>query len=190
MTVLALDFETGGLDPQRHGPVQLGVAIMDGHDILHERQWIIAPKLNKKGKPALEYDITALSISGLTWKQIVGGEQEPDVLAQFAGMVDGYGVQDATIVSHNAVFDAAFLSQMVFRCGTWDFGKFKSYPEPLRGPWACTRRMSWQIDGLPDRTLDTVAAHFGLRRNGENHDALEDAILAARIYAAMQPANK
>jgi DNA polymerase III epsilon subunit-like protein len=34
-------------------------------------------------------------------------------------------------------------------------------------------------------SLDTVAAFFGLKREAEKHDALEDARLAAKVLAKM-----
>lgn len=185
MKFLALDFETGGLDPQRHGAVSLGVAIFDTDvdpDVpTHTMEWIIAPPTDKNGKIRCEYDINALAINGLKWPDILKGHRESTVLNELQVLAVETGMRRAMIVSHNTVFDAAFLSQMVYRCGTWNYGKFQAQPDPLLGPWACTRRMA-EVLGLPDKKLDTVCAHFGLARTGEYHGALEDAILCGQVY--------
>ncbi len=182
MRILALDFETGGLDPQRHGPVSLGVAVMDGLEVIHSHEWKIQPPTKKAGGLALEYDYSALCVSGSNMKALIsGGSPERTVLTELQKLAADFEMLDGMIVSHNAVFDAGFLSQMVFRCGVWDYGKFRAFPEPLRGPWACTRRMASRLS-LPDNKLDTVAAHFNLSRSTDLHEALEDCILAGRIY--------
>lgn len=187
MKFIALDFETGGLDPQRHGAVSLGLAVFDGADVVDSREWIIAPPTNKSGKVSVEYDINALAINGVTWAQIKSGTSEAQTLSQAIQFAELHNVRDALIVSHNAAFDAAFLSQMVFRCGSWNYGKFEAFPEPLRGPWACTRRMATVLD-LPDNKLDTVCAHFGLARTGEHHGAMEDAVLCGKVFSLINKA--
>jgi DNA polymerase III epsilon subunit-like protein len=181
MKFIALDFETGGLDPQRHGVVSLGLAIFENGEVVDSREWIVAPPTNKAGKITVEYDVNALAINGVSWAQIKNGVSEAETLRQAIQFADLHGVRDSLIVSHNTAFDAAFLSQMVFRCGSWNYGKYEAFPEPLRGPWACTRRMATTL-GLPDMKLDTVCAQYGLSRTGEHHGALEDAVLCGQVY--------
>ena len=60
MKFLALDFETGGLDPQRHGAVTLGVAAFDGGEAVDSHQWLIKPPTKKDGKVCVEYDLNAM----------------------------------------------------------------------------------------------------------------------------------
>lgn len=186
MRILALDFETGGLDPNRHGAVSLGLAVMEDGALIDSREWLIAPPRKKNGALALEYDMGAMMIHKVSWKRLSDeGRAEIEVLTSLRDFAHLHGLTGGMIVSHNAVFDASFLSQMVFRCGAWSYGTFTAYPEPLQGPWACTRRMARDL-GLPDSKLDTVAAHFGLaRRDSTTHGAQEDAILAGSIYFAM-----
>lgn len=187
MKYLALDFETGGLDPNRHGAVSLAVAAFDGGELLGSIEWTIKPPTKKDGKISLEYDLCAMQIHGVKWSDIKNGTPEAVVLNELAKWADSHALRDGLIVSHNAVFDASFLSQMVFRCGSWNYGKYERFPEPLYGPWACTRRMADPL-GLPDNKLDTVAAHFGLSRTTELHGAKEDAILCGRIFGLLNKA--
>lgn len=179
---LALDFETGGTDPQTDGPVQLAVVAFDHWEPVDRACWIIKPATNKNGKVICKYDVNALAISGLTWKQIQNGDDEITVLRELVKFAEKHDARRATIVSHNAQFDAAFLSQLVFRCGIYDRGRWSAAAEPLWGPWACTRRMAYPL-GLENLKLDTVAGHFGLARTTANHDACEDAELCGRVYA-------
>lgn len=186
MKYIALDFETGGLDPNRHGACSLGVAVFEDGEVIDSREWLIKPPTHaKSGKYLCEYDICAFEINGLSWvKMKKEGISEPEVLRELMQFLDLLGCRDALIVSHNTAFDAAMLSQMVFRCGTWNYGKFEAFPEPLHGAWACTRRMCDRL-GLENNNLDTVCAHFGMARTGEYHGALEDAILCGKVYGLL-----
>lgn len=178
---IALDFETGGLDPKRHGVCSLGVAIFEDGNPVDQCEWTVAPPKNRSGRLSLEYDAGAFAINGYTLDKLNEGKPEIDVMHELSHFVMEHRAKTAMIVSHNTAFDAAFLSEMVFRCGTFANGRFEAYPEPLLGPWACTRRMM-QILGLPNSRLDTLIGHFGLYRTSEFHGALEDAILCGQAY--------
>lgn len=178
---IALDFETGGLDPKRHGACSLGVAIFEDGTPIDQREWLIQPPKNKNGRLICEYDAGAFEINGHSLDTLKSGKPEKEVLDELSHLVLEHRAATSMIVSHNTVFDAAFLSEMVFRCGSWSYGKFVAYPEPMLGAWACTRRMM-QFLSLEDSKLDTLVRHFGLSRTGEIHGALEDAILCGKAY--------
>ena len=186
MRIIALDFETGGTDPQRHGPVSLGLAVMDGDTVTATFETLIGPKLNKKGFPEKEYDVTALSISGIKWPDIKKAPQPVDVWRAATEFVQDNKARSLTVVSHNASFDQAFWSQLRFMAGHFDKATYTfSMPsEILEGPWICTRRMASRMN-LKDETLDTVAGSLGLSRSSELHGALEDAILAGNTFAKL-----
>lgn len=183
--ILALDYETGGLSPERHAPTNLGVAIMEGLEVVDAAEWVfgrmdnIEPKFKRRS-----YEIGALEISGTPWKAIKEGKHEREILQAFRKWVDRHKAAHAMIVSHNATFDQAFQSDWMFRCGDYDrnVNAYVVPRSPIGGPWACTMRMAQTLLDLPDYKLDTVCAHFGLARSGEFHGATEDCILAGKCY--------
>lgn len=188
MRILALDFETGGLDPSRHGAVQLGLAVMNGDEVEHSQSWTIGPKVKKNGYHEREYGVMALSISGTKWKEILAAPPPRDTLYLVQAWLKSIEVADAPcylpIVSHNAVFDQGFWSDLVFQAGGYDRKKsaFVPFHQLLCGAWHCTMRNAQGYTPLDDYKLDTVAKHFGLSREGDKHGALEDAILAGRVF--------
>lgn len=186
MRFVALDIETSGLNPDTHAPVQIGLAVMDDTAVLATYEAILAEF------PKREYSVKALSISGITWKQIQGGKPVAEVFMELERFIAKWEVGDVPIVSHNAKFDQGFWDILALSCGAW-FGKwpdkkFIKEKELLRGPWICTMRatdpLRSELTLIPDSKLDTVAAHFGLSRSTEKHGALEDAILAGKIWQA------
>jgi DNA polymerase III epsilon subunit-like protein len=185
---LALDFETSGTDPRRHAPVSLGVALMEGPEVLDSREWIIAPpKHYKTGRVEREYDVFALKVSGLTLAQIERGLTAIQVCGQLADWSRSNGSKDLAVVAFNASFDLSFYSDLLFLGGRYDTPSraFKPFTPPLTGPWQCARMIAQTSVDLPKYDLDTVANHFGFERSTDKHGALEDAILAGRVYAAL-----
>jgi len=186
--IIALDTETGGTDPEKHAPVSLAVAAMDGEDVLGSRHWIFADQSqNEKAHLRRDYNVGALRVSGVTWKQIQEGTPPPVVLQELRAWAVEMGADINTpIVSHNAVFDQGFLSDLLFRCGGFDYTlkRFVHCRCPLAGPWVCTQRLASFLDGQPGLKLNDVAGRFGLTQP-EPHCALDDAILAGRIYSRL-----
>jgi len=186
--IIALDFETAGLDPSQHAPVSLAVAAMDGESVLGSRHWIFADQSqNEKSHLRRDYNVGALRVSGVTWKQIQEGTPPLVVLQELRTWALEMGADINTpIVSHNAVFDQGFLSDLLFRCGGFDYTlkRFVHCRCPLAGPWVCTQRLASFLDASGGLKLSDVAARFGLSQP-EPHNALDDAILAGRIYALL-----
>lgn len=184
MKFLALDFETSGLDQKRHAPVTLGVAYFDGNQFTYQREWTFKPPVYKD-KVSREYDVLALQISGKTWKDINSGQPIAGVMAELKGDAIKHGFTDAMVVAFNAPFDFAWYSECLFLGGSWNqaLRKFETFTPPLVGPWQCARLMAVAKNlGLDSYSLDAVAAHFGLSRSGEEHGALEDALLAGKVF--------
>lgn len=187
MRILALDFETSGTDPRRHAPIQLGLAVMEGGEVIESRQWLVKPITNKAGKIVREYDLVAMSISGITFEQLMAeGMNELEIWNQATHFCRKMGASAAHLVSHNAAFDAAFLSDMQYRQGSWKYGTFEQAPVLNWGPWWCTSRMAQEHLSVANYKLDTCAAHFGLARSSDKHDAEEDAILCGRLFYAIR----
>lgn len=194
MRFLALDFETGGLDPKRHAPVSLGLASFQHGSFVQGKEWLIAPQKDKNGRIVKEYDACALEISRANWSKIKSEGKPADmVLKEVSAFMRDTGHDPTdTVVAFNAPFDYAFWHELVFSAGGWNqhTRQFDQFVSPLVGPWHCARVLAmWNLK-LDRWNLDTVAAHFGFARETEAHGALEDAILAGRIYNSLTGGQK
>jgi DNA polymerase III epsilon subunit-like protein len=184
MRFLALDFETSGLDPKRHAPVSLGVALFEGGEPVWSNEWTIAPP-SKDGKITREYDVCALEISGVSWVKLKKeGTPIWKVLSDFNVYSEQLGLRDVPVVAFNAPFDFGWYSELLFLGGRWNqsLRRFEGAQPPLCGPWHCARLIACSSLNLERYTLDAVSAHFGLSRSTELHGALEDAVLAGHVY--------
>lgn len=186
MRYVALDFETSGLDPKRHAPVSLGVALMEDQEILASREWLFAPPYDKSGvKVVREYDVTALEISGKSWTAIKrDGLTHARVCSELYDWSNKHEADELTVVAFNAPFDFAWYSELLMLGGSWNQleRRFQTFQPPLTGPWQCARLIACKRLDLPRYDLNTVAGAFDFSRTSAKHGALEDAILAGRVY--------
>lgn len=175
--ILALDFETGGLNHEKNPPVTLGLAIMEGLDVIHSDEWTFGYRDD------MVYNEVAMKINGIPFERLKAAPDESIVYRDVKLWLADHEAQNMPVVSHNAAFDQNFWSQWLFRLGKKIDGVYRVAPELLYGPWECTRRMAGKLGKeIPNHKLDTVAAHFGLSRSSEVHGAMEDAILAGKVY--------
>jgi len=187
MRFLALDFETGGTDPNKNAPVQLGVSVFEDGEPGASMEWLIGPTFHwKTGKCEREYTVAALEVSGISWPKIKAAPAPKAIVAELSAWAFANDAVNLPVVAFNAPFDLAFYSTLMFLASDWHPSQkgVKVQPEPpLLGPWQCALMLARaELHGLDDYRLDTVAGHFGLSRKGEAHGALEDAILAGRVY--------
>lgn len=186
MRVLACDFETSGTDPNRHAPVSVGYAVMEGQVEIASGEWTIGPTHHwKTGQIEREYDVRALEVSGASWPKIKASPQPKVVVAHMAEFAKKHGCADLPVVAFNAPFDLAFYSTLLWLASDWhptDRGVKVQPAPPFYGPWFCALMLARRELSLAKYDLDTVAAHFGLSRSSDRHSALEDAILAGRAF--------
>lgn len=190
MKYIALDFETSGLKPGEHAPVSLGVALMEGVDVIDSREWLLATPTDKNGRVNRAYDVVALEISGASWTKIKReGVPHAKVCKDLLDFSCEHGAIHLPVVAFNAPFDFAWYSDLLFLGGSWNqhARKFETFLPPFAGPWQCARLLAVHAaPGLDAYNLDTVAAHYGLSRSTEKHGALEDAILAGKVFASIE----
>lgn len=190
-TFVALDFETSGLDPKRHAPVQLAVAHFVDGTLEDTKSWVIAPEL-KNGKPVKEYDVFALKISGTTLKDLNADMTSVNVVAELEQCVKERELTYATVLAWNAPFDFAFYSELLFAAGYYDRIQkaFIQCKPPLAGAWQCGKIFARTKLLSTSYSLDIISATFSMARStsGEDakHVALEDAILAGKTFIALQ----
>ena len=189
MRHLAIDFETSGLSPERHAPVQIGVAVMEDGDVLASEEWTVGPTLHwKTGKVEREYDVRALEVSGASWPKIKASPPPKVVVAHMADFAKKHGASDLPVVAFNAPFDLAFYSTLLWLASDWHptVRGLKVQPiPPFCGPWHCALMIARRELSLSQYSLNDVAGVFQLSRSGETHSALEDAVLAGRVYCAL-----
>lgn len=191
MRFVALDFETSGLDVKRHAPVSLAVALFDGCNLGPNQEWLFAPPYDKAGKITREYNVAALEISGRSWTSIKrDGQPHAQVCEELAAWCSENDAHELPVIAFNAAFDLAWYSDLLFMAGSWNqrLKRFDTYPPPLVGPWHCARMLAmWRLgpNALPKWNLDSVAEKFAQSRSGTAHGAIEDAILAGRIFDAL-----
>lgn len=181
---LSLDYETSHLDSNVGAPVSIGVALFDEDgDVVDTFHRIFSPPM-KDGKITRCYDIVALQISGITWKQILAGDPIAKVMGELAEWANDHDAKHMPVVAFNAPFDYAWFSACMFLGGSWNqhLRKFEGFKPPLLGTWQCARMLAVDQLELDRYDLNGVAAHFGLSRDGEKHGAAEDAILAGKVY--------
>lgn len=183
---IALDFETSGLDPQRHAPVSIGVALFEDGEVGPEFEMHVGPTRHwKTQRIEREYDLCALEVSGASWPKIKSSPPPAHVVHELRCHIDNWEANDLPVVAFNAPFDFAFYSQLLFMSSDWhptERGVRVQPVPPLCGPWYCAKMLARRELQLTNYSLDDVAAYFGLSRTGDKHGALEDAILAGRIY--------
>lgn len=193
MRFIALDFETGGLVSSVHAPVSLGVALMEDLEVIDTREWLIAPTYDRFGKLMRQYDPKAMQVNGYTVEQLQkDGIHIAQVRSELATWAGDLKVRTEQVVAFNAPFDYAFYSEALFLAGKWhsEHNSFHVAKPPLVGPWHCARMIASVRLDLPNYKLDTVAAHFGLKRTQEFHGALEDCILAGKVFTELKKIKK
>jgi len=160
-----LDFETTGMSAAYDAITDIGLIVVDASGARAEWMRLVNPRR------AIPYTITRLT--GIDNAMVADA---PD----FAGVADELvaRIGDARIVAHNAAFDMGFLKAGLAACG-----------RTHRFPYVCSVRVARKLfPEMTSRSLDALAARFGLRFAGDRHRALPDAAMLASIWSAMRDA--
>ena len=191
MKYLAIDFEGSHKEPRRGCPVQLGVAVMADGEVLASAEWLIKPPRHyKSGKPTREVDAYALAVSGLTLEKIEAeGLDAYEVCCQLNKFVKENEAKSLPILAYSFTYDAECYENLLYEGGDYDFTikEYVGLPPILGAKWICVRQTARLL--LPGQlvhySLDDVAGLLGFSRTTEAHGALEDAILAGKVYHAL-----
>lgn len=196
---LAIDFEGSHRNPRQGFPVQIGVAVMDlGGNVVDSDEWLIkCPVHYATGKPMREADAFALAISGITLERL---ESEGLTSADSCHRLEEFATRNKASsmpnVAYNTSYDTECYRDMLFNGGYFDKssypGIYRVYPEILSATWICAmvaarRSLASVLDKF---SLDDVADYFGLVRSTDKHGALEDAIIAGKVYAQLREVAK
>lgn len=192
MKFLSLDFETSGVDPAIHAPVTLGIAVMDDMEVLDSREWLCSPPVHWKDadKITRAYDERARLIHGYHLETLIlKGQPMAEVCAELTVFVNDHKVGNHPIVAWNANFDWSFFNTLLFLGGSFDrvAKVYRPYRSMLSGPWQCAMQLAQRrLDSKEDYKLDTIAEAYGLSRSTDKHGALEDCILAGKVFIELR----
>jgi len=162
---LVIDLEMTGLDPTTHEIVEVAAVPMTGAEIGGDNAFY------SEVRPERTVPAETKAVHGLRGRGLSSAPPIENVLPQFLKMF-----HKRVIVAHNAAVDVAFLREKARVAGTMPPSR------PALDTMNLARALFLGRKGL---SLDELLAEFGLKRKGGNHNALDDAILTARVFSKM-----
>lgn len=179
--ILYADVETTGLNPSRHGIIQIAViAEVDGEEV-------DSMALDVRPLPDDVIETAALRVNGKTHEEIKGyppAESVKSMLEEFLGhRVDRYNSSDKfALVAYNASFDDDFLRAWFKKLGDSFYGSWIWWP-PVDAAVLAMMRLGDRRAEMPNFKLATVAKELGIEVDEEQtHDALYDVRLAREVF--------
>ena len=179
---LALDVETGGLDPQTDALLAIGLAVVVSGEVVSSASVRVRPAAGLRITPE------AVAVNG--WRSVEAGDvSEPHAVASAHEAVMDLLQKAPTgarlcLLGHNVEFDAGFLRAAAARCGL---------PDPL-APFGHRYIDSCALAALPEllghlpegRSLDALCRQLGVERGARPHqDPLDDALASWRCARAI-----
>lgn len=190
--VIAVDFETTGLNTMYDAPMALALAVIDEGTLTGEVLNILI-RVPEKSKLSVE----ALMVQGLDIYadpsliakeigRLFPAESIPqkDAMQRVAEWIDENNLRGTPCVTHRMSFDIGFYDNALARNTTVYKGS------PLGPVWICTKQLAnmvWPDAGRGACSLDACAVALGIPgRAQKGHDALEDAKLCALVYDGLR----
>lgn len=164
--LVVFDLETTGLNPARDRPLAIGaVAVRDGAIDLDD-------SFHAELLPPDRLDPENVLVHRLTPQRLAEGDPSGAALERFL-----HFVSDAPLFAYHAEFDRAVLRKAVRR----ELGR---RIDPL-----CLDVAHWVLNVEPDigskpPTLDVALGYFRIQA-GARHDALQDALITARLVLVL-----
>jgi DNA polymerase-3 subunit epsilon/ATP-dependent DNA helicase DinG len=157
-TLVVVDLETTGLNPDHDRIIEIGaVKIVDGQ-LADEWQTLI--------NPGIEIPQRTTEITGIRTEDVIDAQRLAYILPEFQTFL-----RDHPVIGHNITFDVSFLQ----RSGL-----------PMRMPSIDTYALaSTLIPNAPGYSLSALA-HLLNVPTGDAHRALDDAIMTAHVFLALQ----
>ncbi len=190
-TLVFIDLETGGPNPDRHPIIQIAASAVDGATLATLET--IELKVRVDERKTTKYALRKNSYSRRIWQQQALPEEE--AARSFAGFLrrhatyatlskDGKEYRLAQLAAHNAAFDGAFLH-------AW-YERLKIFC-PARHQLLCTlQRSLWyfvenpQLPSADNFKLATLCRYFNVPLHPlEAHDALADVRATIELYRAL-----
>lgn len=164
---VVLDCETTGLDPRRDRLITIGaVVVCDGEIVLDDSFETLLK---------IDYNLSAVTVHGITRDQARDGEDEPDALRAFLDYVG-----DGVIVGHHIGHDVATL----------DVALERHFGISLQNRWIDTMDLTLHLEkagafgeekALSSFSLDALCRLFEVTPH-DRHTAPGDALLTALVF--------
>lgn len=161
-TYVAFDLETTGLSPKTDKILEIGALRVEAGEVTGTYETFI--------DNGLDIPAEIVRLTGITKEMVQGSPGEREAVE---GFLDFAG--EAVLLGHNVIFDYGFMKRAVVNLG----GSFeRSGLDTLAISRSC-------LPGLPGKSLDKMAAHYGIPQE-QHHRALDDALTAARLYERLK----
>ncbi len=185
--VLCYDLETGGLSSQYDPITQIGAVVMEGDDVVGiPFSQLMSPadvskfKISAGALSAQAGDIKTPEgrAKALDWlERIATSPNQKESAVSFISWATEHSAADLPTVAHNASFDAGFMASWAHQQRT-TFGTL-----PFGAISICTMQLMKKLaPGGKHYNLDACLLVAGLPARPSDHNALQDAILAGRLY--------
>lgn len=174
---LFLDTETGGLDPQHHSLLSLGLVVGDASGVVDSKEILI------------RHDPYVVTGGGMKVNRIdLAAHHEAalpplEALNQVDEFLDRHFPEKArvTLVGHNVAFDQAFLSTFLLSLGRDPEARLHHRIVDTHSI-ASALRDAGQLD-LQRLSSDSLFEHFGIQVPAEKrHTALGDSLATFELY--------
>lgn len=183
MKLLFLDTETTGVEPDKHGVVQIAGIVEINGEVKEEFNFLCKPFAHQTYSPK------AFEMNGRTWEEVQGFADPREVYGKLTGVlskyVDRYSKNSASrfkIAGQNIQFDYGMMEAWFKNCGDNYWYSFVD----RRGVdlMICTSMLS--AAGrmpIPDFKLATICRHLGVQFEGSGaHDALSDIRATRKVW--------
>ncbi|MBU9713053.1 3'-5' exonuclease [Evansella tamaricis] len=157
MDFVAIDFETA--NQNRSSVCSVGLVVVKEGKITKEYYQLVKPS-------DLYFDPICVRIHGITATDVEDAPSFQSVWGEISHLLDGN-----LVIAHNASFDMSVLRKSLDECGV-------DYPSFAYNCTVNVSKKTWH--GLHSYSLNNVAEHLQIQF--KHHHALEDAIVAAKVY--------
>ena len=179
---LWIDTETTGIEPGKHGIIQLAALMDIAGEVVDEFELKFQPH------PGAEINLEALAVTGTRPEELATRGTSADAYFEFVRWIgkhiDKYDRMDkAYPAAFNAHFDYQFLDAW-FRLHGNGYGTGSYHNWRYQDPLALLRLLDYTGRlSLPDYKLGTACAHYGIELQA--HDALSDVRAARALHVVL-----
>jgi|GEM_PF-1495231 len=167
------DFETGGLDPAQHDPVQVAVQVLDAKTLEPKTSFVsyIKPDPDRVSERALE-------VNKLTLDLLEKAPSKAEVLDVLLSILKPFG--QGLFVAHNAKFDYDFLKEWARQVDpSLNLDHYIDYR------LICTAQLAFEKWVLHEQVmrrvkLQEITRQFNIQHDNA-HDALSDVVAAGEV---------
>ncbi|MGW7263826.1 exonuclease domain-containing protein [Streptomyces sp. NPDC054842] len=174
--LIGFDLETTGTDPREARIVTGAVIEVRGGEPVGRREWL--------ADPGVEIPADAVAVHGISNERAAAEGRPADQVADaIAAVLVGYWQTGVPVVAYNATFDLTLLSAELRRHGLPSLrDRLGTDPGPVIDPYTIDRSVDRYRRGK--RNLEAVCTEYGIALDSA-HDALADALAAARLASAI-----